>query len=159
MEYESLARKLIEEQHVMTLATAGERGPWAAPVYYIFLESAFYFFSDPASRHIEDGLQSPLASAAVFAPVFSWQDIRGLQMSGAVEAVSPGPAALKAVRSYLVKFSFAKEFFNPLELIDLNAFSNRFRVRLYRFKPSLVYYLDNSVGFGFRQRVDFKNQQ
>jgi uncharacterized protein YhbP (UPF0306 family) len=155
MEYEPLARKLIEEQHIMTLATAGERGPWAAPVYYVFLEPSFYFFSDPASRHIEDCLQSPLASAAVFAPVFSWQDIRGLQMSGAVEAVMPGLAALKAVGSYLVKFPFAKGFFNPSEPIDLNAFSNRFRVRLYRFKPALVYYLDNSIAFGFRQRVHF----
>jgi len=26
-------------------------------------------------------------------------------------------------------------------------------VRLYRFKPKLVYYLDNSIRFGFREEV------
>lgn len=157
MEYEPLALSLIEEQHIMTLATAGARGPWAAPVYYTFLESAFYFFSDPSSRHIEDSLQSPRTSAAIFAQVFSWQDIRGLQMSGVVEAVLPGPEALRVVRSYIGKFPFTRTFFTPSQPLDLNAFSNRFRVRLYRFEPDLVYYLDNGIGFGFRQRVHLPN--
>lgn len=149
----TLALRLVQEQSTMTLATAGPEGPWAAPVYYAFLESAFYFFSDPSSRHIEESLGSGRASAAVFAQASSWQDIRGLQMSGAVEAVSAGTTAFKALRAYLAKFPFTKEFFKPGDLMDLNAFSSRFRVRLYRFKPALVYYLDNGVKFGFRERV------
>ena len=157
MGYQSLALNLIEEQHTMTLATAAELGPWAAPVYYAFLESAFYFFSNSSSRHIEESLQSRRASAAIFAQVPRWRDIRGLQMSGAVEAVPPGPTALRAIRSYLKKFPFTADFFNPSELIDLNAFSNRFRVSLYRFTPDLVYYLDNSIRFGFREEVHLKD--
>jgi hypothetical protein len=39
-----LARGLIGEQSTVTLATCGQNGPWAAPVYYVFLKSAFYFF-------------------------------------------------------------------------------------------------------------------
>jgi uncharacterized protein YhbP (UPF0306 family) len=140
----------------MTLATAGALGPWAAPVYYIFLEPAFYFFSHPSSRHIEESLQSRRTSAAIHAQVFGWQDIRGIQMSGAVEAVSPGPGALRAIRSYLGKFPFTREFFNPSESIDLKAFLSRFRVNLYRFEPEVVYYLDNSIRFGFRERVHFR---
>ncbi|MDR3567721.1 MAG: pyridoxamine 5'-phosphate oxidase family protein [Syntrophobacteraceae bacterium] len=156
MDYETLALKLIEEQHTMTLATSGAKGPWAAPVYYVFLESAFYFFSNPSSRHIEESLKSRRTSAAIFSPVTGWQDIRGLQMSGAVETVSPGAAALRAMRSYLQKFPFTRDFFNPSDLIDFKAFSVRFRVSLYRFEPDLAYYLDNSIKFGFRERVHFK---
>ena len=152
-ELKSLAADLIEEQSTMTLATASPQGPWAAPVYYAFLESAFYFFSDPSSRHIEDSLESGQASAAIFVQASSWQKIRGLQMSGAVQAVSVGTTAIKAVRAYLRKFPFTKEFFKPGDPIDLNAFANQFRVRLYRFKPDLVYYLDNGIKFGFRERV------
>jgi hypothetical protein len=151
----NLAVRLIEEQRTMTLATAGPQGPWAAPIYYTFLKSTFYFFSDPSSRHIGESLESRQASAAIFAQASSWQDIRGLQMSGVVQAVSVGPTAIKAVSSYLRKFPFTKEFFEPGDLIDPNAFSKRFRVRLYRFKPDLVYYLDNSIKFGFRERVNF----
>ena len=154
-ELKALALHLIEEQRTLTLATAGSQGPWAAPVYYAFLEPSFYFFSDPACRHIEESRESRRASAAIFAQASSWQDIRGLQMSGVIQAVSVGPAAVRAVRSYLRKFPFTKEFFKPGDLIDLNAFLTRFRVRLYRFKPDLVYYLDNSIKFGFRERVHF----
>jgi uncharacterized protein len=155
-ELKTLAAYLIEEQSTMTLATAGPEGPWAAPIYYTFFGSAFYFFSDPSSRHIEESLESGQASAAVFAQASSsWQDIRGLQMSGVVQAVSAGPTAVRAIRSYLRKFPFTKEFFKLGDLIDLNAFSKRFRVRLYRFEPDLVYYLDNSIKFGFRERVHF----
>jgi len=156
-ELKTLAEHLIEEQSTMTLATAGPQGPWAAPIYYTFLKSAFYFFSSHSSRHIEESLESRQASAAIFAQASSWQDIRGLQMSGVVKAVSIGPTALKAVRSYLRKFPFAKEFFESGDLIDPDAFSKRFRVRLYRFKPHLVYYLDNSIKFGFRERVHFQD--
>ena len=155
MQYETPALALIEEQHVMTLATEGENGPWAAPVYYVHLDSSFHFFSSPSSRHIEDALESGRASAAIFAQASGWQDIRGLQMSGAVEAVSPGVAGLRAVRAYLGKFPFTKDFFNPSESMDLGTFFSRFRVKLYKFQPDLVYYLDNSIRFGFRERVVF----
>lgn len=154
-ELKALAVRLIEEQYVITLATAGPHGPWAAPVYYVFFESAFYFFSDPSSRHIEESMESSRASAAIFAQASSWQDIRGLQMSGVIQVVSAGPTALRAIRSYLRKFPFTKEFFKPGDLMDLSAFSNRFRVKLYRFKPDLLYYLDNAIKFGFRERVYF----
>ena len=150
VEYETLALNLVKEQHTMTLATAGADGPWAAPVYYVFSESAFYFFSKPSSRHIQQSLASGRASAAIFAQVPRWQDIRGLQMSGALNAVSPGPAALRAICAYLKKFPFTQGFFDPSERIDHSAFSIRFGVSLYRFAPDQVYYLDNSIGFGFR---------
>lgn len=156
-DYKHLALRLIEEQHTMTLATAGAQGPWAAPVYYIFLEGAFYFFSSPDSRHIEESLDGRRASAAIFAHGFSWQNIRGLQMSGAVTAIPPGPAALRIIRAYLEKFPFTRDFFKPSELLDLNAFTNRFRVKLYRFEPDLVYYLDNTIRFGFRERVSLED--
>ncbi|MGC8491374.1 MAG: pyridoxamine 5'-phosphate oxidase family protein [Syntrophobacteraceae bacterium] len=156
-DYKHLALRLLEEEHTLTLATAGALGPWAAPVYYIFLEGAFYFFSSPASRHIEEALDGGRASAAISAHAFSWQEIRGLQMSGAVTAVPVGPGALRAIRAYLEKFPFTREFFKPSDLLDLNAFTTRFRVKLYRFEPDLVYYLDNSIRFGFREKVTLKD--
>jgi hypothetical protein len=77
-------------------------------------------------------------------------------MSGVIQPVPAGPAALRAVLSFLRKFPFTMEFFKPGEQVDLNSLSTRFRVRLYRFGPDLVYYLDNSIRFGFRERVDFQ---
>jgi uncharacterized protein YhbP (UPF0306 family) len=147
------ADALIEAQNTMTLATTASRGAWAAPVYYAHQKSSFYFFSDPASRHIVDSLDTGQAAAAIFAPASSWQDIRGIQMSGDVKTVSAGVEAVAAIAAYLKKFPFTRDFFDSSESLHLNDFTKRFSVKLYRFYPTLMYYLDNSVRFGFRESV------
>ena len=42
-----MARQLIAEQTTLTLATADNDKAWAAPVYYVFVKSTFYFLSSP----------------------------------------------------------------------------------------------------------------
>lgn len=148
-----LARRLVEAQTTMTLATAEADAAWAAPVYYVFCRSRFYFFSDPDSRHVREALRSGHSAAAIYGPASSWQEIRGIQMSGVIAEVPPGLEAVRAVEAYLKKFSFTREFFGGTETLDLAAFAGRFRVRLYGLSPREVYYLDNAVRFGFRERV------
>ena len=148
-----LAMDLIEGQSTMTLATAKGDVAWSAPVYYVLFKSCFYFFSDPTSRHIEESLASGQASCSIYANASTWQEIRGIQMSGHVETVLPRLGAIEVIRAYLKKFPFTKDFFKPGQALDLEAFVKRFKVRLYRFKPTLVYYLDNSIRFGFREEV------
>lgn len=74
-------------------------------------------------------------------------------MSGRIHKVRPGLKAIEAVRAYVQKYPFTREFFDPGQDLDLENFGNRFRVRLYRFDPSLVYYLDNQIRFGFREAI------
>jgi uncharacterized protein YhbP (UPF0306 family) len=150
----TLAGNLIDGQNTMTLATAQENTAWAAPVYYIFCRSAFYFFSDPESRHIQESLTGCLASAAIHSDAASWEEIRGVQMAGSIEMVSGKLEGLEVIGKYLKKFGFTKDFFSKDQAMDLDAFAKRFNVRLYKFKPSLVYYQDNSIRFGFREEID-----
>jgi len=42
-ELTEMARRLVAEQNTMTLATADGDTAWAAPVYYVFVKSTFYF--------------------------------------------------------------------------------------------------------------------
>ena len=81
-ELKRLAEDLIVGQNTMTLATAQYNTAWAAPVYYVSIEFKLYFFSDPTSRHIQESMESDQASAAIFSPASTWQEIRGVQMSG-----------------------------------------------------------------------------
>ena len=149
-----LAGNLIDGQSTMTLATAQENTAWAAPVYYVFCRSAFYFFSDPESRHIQESLAGCLASAAIHSDASSWEEIRGVQMSGSIDTVSGKLEAVETIGKYLKKFGFTKDFFSNDQAMDMDAFAKRFNVRLYKFKPSIIYYLDNSIRFGFREDVD-----
>ena len=150
----TLAGNLIEGQSTMTLATAQENTAWAAPVYYVFCRSAFYFFSDPESRHIQESLAGCLASAAIHSDEALWEEIRGVQMSGSIDMVSGKLEAVETIGKYLKKFGFTKDFFSKGQAMDLDAFAKRFHVRLYKFNPSIIYYLDNSIRFGFREEVD-----
>ncbi len=152
-ELKKRAMALIENQNTMTLATALKEQAWAAPVYYANRHFNFYFFSDPESRHIHEAMDSGQASAAVFEPASSWKGIRGIQMSGRIQSLSPGIEAVRALRAYLKKYPFTKEFFGKEQSMDLDAFLTRFRVRLYRFEPSLLYYMDNSIRFSFRAEI------
>ncbi len=147
------ALELINQQSTMTLATAHDNTAWAAPVYYVFYKSAFFFFSDPSSRHIVEALASKQTSAAIYPYADTWQGIKGIQMSGNIRQLAPGVTAIQAIRAYTRKFSFTKDFFEPGQSLSLENFIKRFKVRFYRLDPRIIYYLDNQIKFGFREEV------
>jgi uncharacterized protein YhbP (UPF0306 family) len=149
-----MAEDLVREQNTMTLSTAVKDVAWAAPVYYANLAFTFYFFSDPRSRHIQEALASRQAAAAIFHQSSTWKEIRGIQMSGALHPLSLGLESVRALRAYLKKFPFAQEFFSSGQKVDLEGFAKRFRVRLFRFQPELLYYMDNRIRFSFRERIE-----
>ena len=152
-ELTKMALVLISEQNTLTLATAEGDTAWAAPVYYVFVKSSFYFLSSPDSRHITEALQNGQAAAAVHAAASTWKEIKGLQMTGRIRAVKPGLEAVQVLRAYLKKYPFTTDFFKDSPSLDLDAFAKRFGVKLYSFIPSLVYYLDNQIRFAFREKV------
>ncbi len=151
-ELDGMAKRFVDEQSTMSLSTAENGVPWATPLFYVHLFPAFYFFSSPASRHTREALSPGLAAASISGQAFDWKMIRGIQMSGKVERVGPGEEGARALGGYMRKFSGVSSFFKG-EKPGPAAFRERFGVRLYRFSPEVVYYLDNSIGFGFREAV------
>ena len=154
-DWREAAQALIQDESTLTLATAGEAGPWSAPVYYVCLDGRFYFFSSPESCHIRQAMASGGAAASLFHQADSWQAIRGIQMTGTLERIRSAALSMKAVVSYLKRFPFTREFFPDNPTPDPNAFFSRFKARLYAFTPTDIYYIDNRFGFGTRQRIDW----
>lgn len=146
---------LIQDESTLTLATAGESGPWSAPVYHVFLKGSFFFFSSPHSRHIRQAMNSGEAAASLFHPADSWQAIRGIQMSGTVKRIRSSATSLQTIAVYLKRFPFTRSFFTDNPAPDLEAFFARFNARLYAFKPTEAYYIDNRLGFSTRHRIDW----
>ncbi|MBC2712466.1 MAG: pyridoxamine 5'-phosphate oxidase family protein [Desulfosarcina sp.] len=154
-DWREAALALIQGGSTLTLATAGQAGPWSAPVYYICLDRSFYFFSSPESRHIQQALDSGVAAASLFHQADSWQAIRGIQMTGTVQLIRSVALSLKAITTYLKRFPFTREFFPNDTTPDLDSFFSRFKARLYAFTPTDIYYTDNRFGFSARQRIDW----
>lgn len=149
------AVELVRRQTVLTLATVGESGPWSAPVYYVWLEGAFYFFSSPRSRHVRQALHSGKAAASIFIPADTWQAIRGVQMSGKVGQVRSPALSLKVIAAYLKQYPFTRSFFPENTAPDLDAFFKTFRAQLFKFTPVQVFYIDNRNGLGARQEIEW----
>ena len=146
-------RNLILNNQAMTLATAEKNKAWAAPVFYVNKELSFYFFSNPNSRHIKEALESGQAACTIYEKDTSWQNLIGLQMSGKILMVPGGVEASKAILAYVKKFPLVKTFFSRIKNLNLNDFSSKFHAKLYCFIPDFIFFMDNSVNFGFRTEI------
>jgi uncharacterized protein YhbP (UPF0306 family) len=147
------ALDLVRSETTLSLATTGKNGPWSAPVYYVLVDQQFFFFSSPQSRHIQQALDRGCAAASIYHAAGTWQEIRGLQMRGTVAGVRDPALAVRVLAAYLKRYPFTREFFPDGSPIDINAMVSRFKARLYAFSPTCVYYTDNRLGFGTRQRI------
>ncbi len=94
---------LVDSVRTMTLATAGETGPWSAPVYYLYRDKQFYFFSSPSSRHIQEG-EGRACAASIFRVHDRVDRLEGLQMSGSIQVQKPGVRAAAAAGAYARRF-------------------------------------------------------
>lgn len=136
------ALAVVAETRVMTLATSGVDGPWAAPVFYAPDGFDLTFVSSPRSRHAGDLAADPRCAVALFPEPGGWAEIRGVQMAGRVETLEGGAKAAAIVR-YVSRFPFVDPASAPAAIraaLD--------RVTWYLFRPDEVYLVDNSRGFG-----------
>jgi len=150
------ALELIHSQHILTLATTDGTSPWATPVYYVLSNKAFYFFSNPESHHIANSREGLPVAGEVHESSSGWSDIRGVQMEGIIEEGGFDMASTSAYALYISRFTFIREMGKmPMSpMMSLAALEASFKVAWYKFTPSKIYYLDNSIRFGYREAVE-----
>lgn len=148
------ANRLIHETRVMTLSVCRGDIPWSAPVYFVFHDSGFYFFSNENSRHVKDAEGMRPVSASIFQDSDQMKGIFGFQMAGRIEVISKMDEQLGIVKKYVSKFKFLKQLFGPQILENRRFFLEKFKSRLYCFHPDRVYLSDNSNTSGKRSEID-----
>lgn len=141
----------LREHHVMTLASHGDDGVWAAAVFYANDGFEIYFLSSPGSRHCQNLARNPRASAAVHEDYADWKEIKGIQMEG-IASVLAGKEAEHARRLYGAKFPVVG---NPEQAPALIVEALA-KVRWYKLIPERLYFIDNSAGFGHRDEIDLR---
>ncbi len=138
----------LAAHRVMTLATRGPDGLWAADVFYVNSGFNLYFVSSPTSRHGRNLAAQPQAAATVHEDYLDWREIKGIQLEGAVEQVAAAEEA--AVRTlYGGKFPVTADLAGaPAPIVSAFA-----KVRWYKLAAARAYFIDNSAGFGHRDQV------
>ena len=135
----------------MTLATSGEDGPWAAAVFYAHdSDLRLYFISAKDTRHAADIELNPKVAVAVNTQHKDWSDIRGLQIGGVAEIVTPDQRAA-VVETYLAKFPALRPLFSVPRNEQESRIARAFAASpFYRVRPNRIRLIDNRKAFGHR---------
>jgi uncharacterized protein YhbP (UPF0306 family) len=144
-DYRDLALAYLGQCNVMTLATYGPEGLWAAAVFYASQEFALYYLSAGHTRHSLNIAANPRVAATIQKDYAGWQEIRGIQLEGDVQQLA-GAAREQAVARYLAKYPFITE-------ADPEVWEALQAVNWYRLTPRRLYLIDNSRGLGRRAEI------
>lgn len=134
--------------HVMTLATQGGDGPWAAAVFYVPDGDGLIFLSSPSTRHCRDLALQPRCAATIQSDAQEWRSIKGIQLEGSVSE-QHGDERARVQQIYGERFPFVRPGSAPAAIVLALA-----RVRWYRLQIARLHFIDNSRGFGHRQQFD-----
>ncbi len=143
-EIQDKAKHLINKTRVMTLAVSNKDIPWSSPVYFVFHNNTFCFFSNENSRHIKYAQGKKNISASIFQDSDNMEQIFGFQMSGKLEQILKPNLYLNIVKKYVAKFNFLKQIFGSQIVDNRQFFLEKFKSHLYGFYPDQILLSDNS---------------
>jgi uncharacterized protein len=140
-----IVQGFLDTQSTMALATARADGqPESAPLFYVSDERLnLYWLSSPTSRHSLNLSERPAVSATIYAPVWNWTDIVGLQIEGLASPITDDRIREQVLTLYLRKFQL------PPELDKTITGST-----LYMLTPIWIRWVDNSVSFGYKAEIN-----
>lgn len=136
----------LADHHVMTLATTGSDGVWAAAVFYVNEGFDLFFLSAGHTRHGQNMAQNKYAAATIQEDYHDWPTIQGIQLEGGVQLLD-GAARDEAIRLYQAKYPFVSPN-NPAIGPALA------KVNWYRLRPRRLHFIDNRKGLGHRDEVE-----
>lgn len=135
----------LQSHHVLTLATYGPEGVWAAAVFYASEEFRLTFLSAAHTRHAQNIAANPQVAATIQEDYHDWPAIKGVQLEGAVSLLE-GVAREKAITHYRQKYTF-------LATAEASIQQALTRVNWYTLIPERLYFIDNSKGFAHRDEI------
>jgi uncharacterized protein YhbP (UPF0306 family) len=144
----ALALAYLATHQVMTLATTGPLGVWAAAVFYVNDGFDLIFLSAGHTRHAQNMTAVPRIAATIQEDYRDWEQIQGIQLEGEV-ALLTDVSRETAVARYLNKYPFLAQA-DPKMQAALS------KVNWYLLKPDRLYFVDNGMGLGHRDEIDLK---
>jgi uncharacterized protein len=138
----------LRNHNVMTLATNGAQGLWAAAVFYVNDGFTLYFLSAPTSRHTLNIESQSTVAATIQEDYKDWRAIKGIQLEGSAWRITGAEQAAAIVR-YGAKFPIVGSLAQaPAEIIQAMT-----RIAWYKLIPRRLYFIDNALGLGHRDEI------
>lgn len=135
----------LAAHQVMTLATNGPLGLWAAAVFYVHDGFRLYFLSSGHTRHAQNIAHTTHVAGTIQEDYAQWEKIKGMQFEGTTTQLTGAPR-LKAIAAYGKKYQFVTKAIPSIQ----NALT---KVNWYALDLIHLYFIDNSKGFGHRDEI------
>lgn len=144
METDETVRAFLETQSTLALATADAAGhPHTAPLFYVSDDDLnLYWLSSVSSRHSVNLAAQEYVAAAIYPAVWSWTEIRGLQIEGTAGIVTDAAQRETILDRYRRKFNLPPQFDAVIA-----------QSTLYCLRPTWIRWLDNAVQFGYKAEI------
>lgn len=151
---EARIRAFLDARNVLTLATSGEQGAWAAAVFYATGPALeLYFISDPDTRHARELARQPTVAATVQDAATPWTAVQGLQIDAVAEHVGAASRG-EAEACYLARFPEIAALLARPAGAAAAAVASRFAAStFYVLRPRRIRLIDNTRGFGHREEL------
>ena len=122
--------RFIKKHHVLNLATASDNIPYAASLFYIYIEAEnkLIFASDDNTKHIQDCLKQPIVAGTIALETIFINRVRGIQFKGKIAEEN----------NDLLRKKYIKKF--PLALF--------IPFKLWAIELQYIKMTDNRLGFG-----------
>lgn len=140
-----LALDYLAGHQVMTLATEGPAGLWAAALFYASAGFNLYFLSAGHTRHAQNMAATAHVAATIQEDYRDWPAIQGIQLSGPVQQLC-GKTLADAREVYQQKYPFIAQADDKMQAALM-------RVNWYQLTPEKLYYIDNRLGLGHRDEI------
>lgn len=135
----------LANHYVMTLATCGPEGPWAAAVFYAWTGDDLLFLSAPHTRHALNLARDVRCAATIQDDTADWKAVKGIQLEGTVLRLD-GAAATLARERYAERHALV----SPKAAIPPAIAEALAKIAWYRLVPTRMYFINNAKGFGHR---------
>lgn len=143
----------LQNHNVMTLATTGPEGLWAAAVFYVNDGFTLYFLSAPTTRHSRNIAAQPAVAVTIQEDYEDWPEIKGIQLEGQVYPLE-APERATVIARYGAKFPVVGNLAKaPPEITRAMS-----KIAWYKVVPERLYFIDNSLGLGHRDEVLVSDQ-
>ena len=136
----------LQNHNVLTLATHGSEGLWAAAVFYVHEQFNLYFLSAGHTRHSRNIAACSSVSATIQEDYREWKAIKGIQLEGACSLLE-GAERDRIITLYGKKFPIIGSG-APLEITKALS-----KVGWYKIAPDRLFFIDNSRGLGNRDEL------
>lgn len=147
---EELAKEIIDENLYLTLATMGDAGVWASPLYYCTdRDYNFYFISQLSSLHTQNLLKNPDVSFAIYNSTAPEGKGVGVQGAGKVRLLKSLESIREGLKYYSTSFIECKP----------GDFSEGSPYRLFALEPTSMFVTDPDSELDARAEVSFRLEE